>query len=101
MPGDSFAISRHFAKEMRTPRNHVLANQVLDAGHNTCIRQDVVNTSIAEVRRADRVAVAACGQRPGQQLVKVTTDARYLFFIEDPNTGQVTVAIKSGNLFRG
>jgi hypothetical protein len=95
MPGDPFAISRHFAKEMRTPGNHVFANQVLDAGHNTRIRQDVVNTSIAEVRRADRVAVAPCGERPRQQFIKVTTDAGYLFFIEDPNAGQVTFAIKS------
>src|ERR1700730_3551670 len=101
MPGDSFAISRHFAKEMRTPGNYVFADQVLDAGHNTVVRQDVVNTSIAEVRRADRVAVAACGERPGQQFIKVTTDAGYLFFIEDANPGQVTVAIKSCNLLRG
>src|SRR5580704_4154148 len=101
MPGDPFAISRHFAKEMRTPGNHVLANQVLDAGHNTSIRQNVVNPSIAEVRRADRVAVASCGERSGQQFIKVTADARYLFFIEDANAGQVTVAIKRCNLLRG
>src|ERR1700688_2379479 len=101
MPGDSFAISRHFAKEMRTPGNHILANQVLDAGHNTRVRQDVVNTSIAEVRRADGVAVAPCGEPPGQQFIEVTTDAGYLFFIEDTNAGQVTVAIKSCNLLRG
>src|ERR1700722_9265177 len=101
MPGDSFAISRHFAKEMGTPGNHVLANQVLDAGHNTRVRQDIVNTSIAEGRRADRVAVAPCGERPGQQFIKVPTDAGYLFFIEDANAGQVTVAIKSCDLLRG
>src|ERR1700684_4587388 len=100
MPGDPFAISRHFAKEMRTPGHHVLADQVLDAGHNTRIRQDVVNTSMAEVRRADRVAVAPCGERPGQQFIKVSTDTGYLFFIEDPNAGQVTVAVKSCNLLR-
>src|SRR5579862_2460959 len=98
MPGDPFAISRHFAKEMRTPANHVLANQVLDARHNPRIREDVVNTSIAEVSRADRVAVAPCSKRPGQQFIKVTTDAGYLFFIEDPNSGQVAVTIKSCNL---
>src|SRR5580704_6007353 len=100
MPGDPFAISRHFAKEVRTPGNHILANQVLDAGHNTRIRQDVVNTPIAEVRRADGVAVAPRGERSGQQIIKVTTDAGYLFLLEDANAGEVTVAIKGGNLFR-
>jgi hypothetical protein len=100
MPGDPFAISRHFAKEMRTPGNDVLANQVLDAGHNTRIREDVVNTSMAEMRRADRIAVAPCSERSGQQLIKVTTDAGYLFFFEDANAGQVTVAIKGCNLLQ-
>src|ERR1700679_2496919 len=85
---------------MRTPPNHVFANQVLDAGHNTSIRQHVVNTSITEVRRADRVAVAPCGQRPGQQFIEVAADAGYLLVIEDPNTGHVTVAIKRRNLLR-
>src|SRR5260370_25271369 len=101
MPGDAFAIPRHFAKEMRTPGNHVLANQVLDAGHNTGIRQDIVNTPIAEVRCADGVAVAPRGKRSGQQLIKVTTDAGYLFLVEDANAGQVTVPIKGCNLLRG
>src|SRR5579863_6183098 len=101
MPGDPFAISRHFAKEMRTPGDHILANQVLDEDHDTRIRQDVVNTPIAEVRRADRVAVSPCGKCPGQQFIKVTTDAGDLFFIEDSNSRQVTVAIKSSNLLRG
>src|SRR5271170_6271595 len=98
MPGDPFAISGHFAKEMRAPGNHVLANQVLDAGHNARIRQDVVNTTMAEVRRGDRVAVAARGERPGQQFIKVATDSGYLFVIEDANPGQITFAIKSCNL---
>jgi hypothetical protein len=101
MPGDPFAIARHFAKEMRAPGNHVLANQVLDTGHNTRICQDVVNPSMAEMRRGDRVAVAPCGKRPGQQFIKVRTDAGYLVLIEDANAGQVTVAIKSCNLLRG
>src|ERR1700735_5778968 len=101
MPGDPFAISRHLAEEVRAPANHVLANQVLDASHDTRIGQDVVNTSMAKVRGADRVAVAPCGKRSGQQFIKVTTDAGYLFFIEDPNAGQVTVSIKSCNLLRG
>src|SRR5277367_3258260 len=101
MPGDPFAIARHFAKEMGTPGNHVLADQVLDAGHNERMRQDVVNTSIAEVSRADRVAVAPCCEGLCQQFIKVTTNAGYLFFIENANAGQVTVAIKSRNLLRG
>src|SRR3984957_15633116 len=101
MPGTPFAISRHFAKEVRAPSNHVLADQVLDAGHNTKMAEYVVNPSIAEVRRADRVAIAPCGERPGQQFVKVLTDAGYLSFIEDPNAGNVAVAIKRGNLLRG
>ena len=101
MPRNSFAIARHFAKEMRTPANRVVANQVLDAGHNARLRQEVLDTSIAQVRRGDRVAVAACGERPGQQFVEVTADADYLFLVEDANTGQVTVAIKSCNLLRG
>src|SRR5580698_6919572 len=101
MPGDPFAISGNFAKEMRTPGNHVLANQVLDAGHNTRISQDVVDPSIAEMRRADGVAVTPGGERAGQQFIKVKTDAGYLFFLEDANAGQVAVAIKSRNLLRG
>src|ERR1700721_1505940 len=101
MPANTFAISRHFAKEMRTPGHHILANQVLDAGHNPSVRQDVVNPSIAEVRRGDRIAVASRGERPGQQLIKVTTDDGYLLLIEDADAGQVTVAIKSCDLLRG
>src|ERR1700722_9815028 len=101
MPGDPFPISRHFAEEVRAPATHVLADQVLDASHNTGIRQDVVNTSMTKVRRADGIAVAPCGKRPSQQLIKVTTDAGYLFCIEDPNAGQVTIAVESCNLLRG
>ena len=44
---------------------------------------------MAKVRGADRVAVAARGKRPGQQFIKVATDAGYLFFIKDPNARKV------------
>ena len=101
MPRDPFAVARHFAEEMRTPADGVVANQVIDAGHNPRMRQEVVDTCMAQVRRDDRVAVAPCCERPGQQFIKVTTDAGYLMFIEDANAGQVTVAIKSCNLLRG
>jgi hypothetical protein len=60
----------------------------------------VVNAPIAEVCGADRVTIAACGQRPRQEFIKITPDTGNLFFIEDANVGQVSVAVKSCNLPR-
>jgi len=85
VPGDSFAVSGHFAKEVRAPCDHVLAQQVFDAGYDAWMRQDVVNAPVLEVRRADRIAIAARSQRFRQQFIKVMPYAGNLLLIENPN----------------
>src|SRR5581483_6235116 len=98
MPGDSFAVSRHLAEEMRAPGDHILTEQVLDTGNNARICQDVINAAIAKMRRADGVTIAARGQGSCQKFIEVTPDGSNLFSIEDPNARQVPVAIEGGNL---
>src|SRR5262252_3214865 len=98
MPGYAFTISRHFAEEMRAPGNHIVAQQVLYTSHNTGVRQDVVNAAMAEVGRANRIAVTAGGQRFRQKVIEVTPDAGNFFFVEDANASQIAVVIEDSDL---
>lgn len=63
MPGDALPISRHLAEEMRTPGNHVLAEQVPNWGDNARMCEDVINAAITKMRGADGITVPAGGQR--------------------------------------
>ncbi len=100
VPRDALAVAGHFAKEVRTPCNHVLADQVLHTGENAGVGKKVVNAPIAQVCRADRVAVLARGESRGQQFIEVATDGGNLVLAENSNTGEVAVAIESGDLLR-
>ena len=66
-------------KKCEPQANQVLAEQIFDSGHNARMRQNVVNAAVAEVRRADGIAIAARGERLRQEFVKVMPDTCYLF----------------------
>jgi len=100
VPGDPLAVPRHFAKEMRAPGHYFLAKQVFDSTHNARVRQNIVDASVAQVRRADGITIAARGQRLRQEVVKVTPYICYLVCIENPKAGQVSIAIKRFDLLR-
>src|ERR1039457_1929771 len=84
---------------MRTPGDQVSAEQVRDAGDNARLGPQVVNAAMAQMGRADRIAVAAGGPRPGQQFVEVAANLGDLVRIENPNPFQIAVAIEGRDLF--
>ncbi len=98
MPCDPLAIAGHLAKEVRTPGDHVFAQQVRNTGHDARMRQQIVHPAIAEMSRADGIAVAAGSQRPGQQSIEVAANASHLIFTENPHSFQVSVAIEGRDL---
>ena len=74
MPSDHFSIVRHFAKEVRAPSDDVLAQKVRDIIDDPAVGQDVVDRSVLEVGRRDRVAVATFSDDLLEQFVKVLAD---------------------------
>ena len=50
------------------------------------------------MRSADGIAVAAGGQSGGQQRIEVPCNSGDLFVIEDPDSGQISVAIEAREL---
>ena len=98
MPGDPLPVAWQLTKEMGTPADHVLAEQVLNQSYDARIRQQIVNAAVAQMRRGDGIAVAAGSQSPGQQVIEVTADVRDFRFAEDPKRRQIAVAIESRDL---
>src|SRR6266581_3390833 len=101
MPGDPFAISGHLTEEVRAPRDHVLAQQVLHTLYNARLGQQIVDAAVPEMRCADRIAVAAGRQRPGEQLIEVVSNTGDLIFAEDSDPLQITAGIERTNQFAG
>ena len=82
------------AEVVRPPADDVLAEQVPDVGHDARVRQEVVDAAVSQVRRADRVTVAALGQHAGQQRVEVATVLGDLLLAENANPLEVAVAVE-------
>ena len=93
MPGDAFAVVRHFAEEVRSPRDHIFAQQVADTVHDPPIGQQVVHAAIFQMGRADRIACSARGQNPGQEIVKIAAILQAFGLAKDADPFEVSVAI--------
>lgn len=100
MPGDGFAVVRHFAEEMRAPADDVFAEDVAHDRDDGGMREQVVNASVCEVCGADGVGVAACGDDLGEQGVKVSAKIADFGFAENADLFEIAIAIVSGDVRR-
>src|SRR5262249_15633846 len=94
VPRDALAVAGHLAEEVRAPGDDVLTQQVGNVRHDPRMGEQVVDTAVAEMRRADRVAVATGGEGAGEQIVEVGADLVDLREGENPDALQVPVVVK-------
>jgi hypothetical protein len=101
MPGNPLAVARHLAEEMRSPGDHIFAEQILDPRHNSRMCEDVVNAPVLQMGRDDGITVAAGRDGFGKKLVEVATNAGNLFLIKDADSGQICLLVEGHYLFTG
>ena len=56
---------------MRAPANDIFTDQILDGGNNAGVGQNIMHTTVLQMRGADTVAVAAGGQSACQKVIEV------------------------------
>ena len=75
MPGDSLAVAGHLAEEVRAPGDHVVAQKVFHVRDDPRVREQVIDTAVAQVRGADGIAIAAGGEGLREEFVEVRESA--------------------------
>ena len=98
MPAHPFAVARHLAEIVRAPPDYVLAKQIFDDRDDARMREQVINLPIFQMRRADRITVAPCGDDSFEQAVEVAAMRGDLTFIENVNAFEKTVAVERRDL---
>lgn len=98
MPTDALAIAGHLAEIMRAPANDVFTQQVPDDGDNARSGKQIINRSVFQMSRADRITVAARRRHLRKQAIKVTPMRCHLGFIKNTDRADEAVAIKRINL---
>src|SRR5262249_8506709 len=98
MPANPLAVARHLAEIVRSPSDDVLAQQVFDDGHDTQMREQIVDLRVFQMRRTDRIAVAYGSDDSFEQAVEVAAMRGDLISIENVNAFEKTVAVERSDL---